>query len=77
MHGYNAAYLLVEVLKRIQGEPTGEKIAAEMERIKGLDTGLMSPLTFTAEQHAGSQSAAFMRAKDGKWSIVTDWIKGN
>ena len=77
MHGYNAAYLLVEVLKRIQGEATGEKIAAELERIKGLDTGLMSPLTFSAEQHAGSQSAAFMRAKDGKWTIVTDWIKVN
>jgi branched-chain amino acid transport system substrate-binding protein len=77
MHGYNAARVFVEALKLVQGEPTGDKLVAEMERIKGLDTGLMGPISFTREQHAGSQSVSFMRAKDGKWGIVTDWIKSN
>ena len=77
MHGYNAARVFVEALKRVQGEPTSEKLVVELERIKGLDTGLMSPLTFTPEQHAGSQSVSFMRAKDGKWAIVTEWVKAN
>ena len=77
MHGYNAARVFVEALKRVQGEPTGDKLVAEMERIKGLDTGLMGPISFTPEQHAGSQSVSFMRAKDGKWGIVTEWIKSN
>ena len=74
MHGYNAAQVFVEALKRVQGEPTSEKVVAELERIKGLNTGLMGPITFTPTEHAGSQSAAFMRAKDGKWAIVTEWI---
>ncbi len=77
LHGYNAARLFVEALKRVQGEPSGDKIVASLESIKGLDTGLMGPLSFSSEQHAGSQSVSFMRAKDGKWAIVTEWMKAN
>jgi branched-chain amino acid transport system substrate-binding protein len=77
MHGYNAARLFVEALKKVDGEPTGDKIVAALESIKGLDTGLMGPITFTPDQHAGGQSVAFMRAKDGKWGIVTEWVKAN
>lgn len=77
MHGYNAARVFVEALRRVQGEPTGDKLVAELERIKGLDTGLMGPITFSPDQHAGSQSVSFMRAKDGKWGIVTEWLKAN
>ena len=77
MHGYNAARLFVEALKRVEGEPTGDKIVAALESIKGLDTGLMGPITFSPDQHAGGQSVAFMRAKDGKWGIVTEWVKAN
>lgn len=77
MHGYNAAKLFTDVLKRIQGDPTSEKLVAELERTKTLDTGLMAPLAFSPDQHAGSQSVSFMRAKDGKWAIVTEWMKAN
>ncbi|HEY0294531.1 MAG TPA: ABC transporter substrate-binding protein [Bordetella sp.] len=75
MHGYNAAELFVEALKRVQGEPTGEKVADALEQIKDFDTGLMSPLSFSPDQHAGSQAVAFMRAEGGKWTVVTDWMK--
>jgi branched-chain amino acid transport system substrate-binding protein len=77
MHGYNAAEIFVEALRRVQGEPTSEKITAELEKIKGLNTGLMGPITFTPADHAGSQSVAFMRAKDGTWAIVTGWMGAN
>ena len=77
MHGYNAAEIFVDALKRVQGEPTSEKIVAELEKTKGLNTGLMGPITFTPTDHAGSHSAAFMRAKEGKWVVVTPWIGAN
>ena len=77
MHGYNAAMIFVDALKRVQGEPTSEKIVAELEKVKGLNTGLMGPVTFTSSEHAGSQAVAFMRAKDGKWAIVTEWVVAN
>ena len=75
LHGYNAGRLFVEAVKKIQGEPTGEKLAAAMESIKDFNTGLMGPLSFTADNHAGSQSVSFMRAKDSKWAIVTEWLQ--
>jgi len=75
LHGYNAGRLFVEAVKKIQGEPTGEKLAAAMESIKDFNTGLMGPLSFTADNHAGSQSVSFMRAKDSKWVIVTEWLQ--
>ena len=77
MHGYNAGKVFVEALKKVQGEPTGEKIAVAVEGIKGLDTGLMGLINFSSNQHAGSQSVAFMSAKDGKWEIVTEWVKAD
>ena len=77
LHGYNAGRLFVEALKQVQGEPTGDKLVAALEAIKGFDSGLMGPITFSPEQHAGSQSVGFMQAKDGKWVIVSDWIKAN
>ena len=77
MHGYNAARVFVEALKKVEGEPTGDKIVAALESIKNLDTGLMGPITFAPDQHAGGQSVAFMRAKDGKWGLVTEWVKAN
>ena len=75
MHGYNAGKVFVEALKKVQGDPTGPKIAAAVESIKGLNTGLMGVINYSSDQHAGSQSVAFMKAKDGKWEIVTDWVK--
>jgi ABC-type branched-subunit amino acid transport system substrate-binding protein len=75
LHGYNAGRLFVEAVKKIQGEPTGEKLAAAMESIKDFNTGLMGPLSFTADNHAGSQSVSFMRANDSKWAIVTEWLQ--
>jgi branched-chain amino acid transport system substrate-binding protein len=75
MHGYNATQIFVEAIKRVQGTPTSEKIVAELEKVKGLNTGLMAPVTFTPDQHAGSLAAAFMRAKGGKWLIDTPWME--
>lgn len=75
MHGYNAAQIFVEAIKRVQGEPTSEKIVTELEKVNGMNTGLMAPVTFTADQHAGSVAAAFMRARNGKWVIDTPWIE--
>lgn len=75
MHGYNAAQIFVDAIRRIEGTPTSEKIVAELEKVKGMNTGLMAPVTFTPDQHAGSLAAAFMRAKAGKWVIDTPWME--
>jgi ABC-type branched-subunit amino acid transport system substrate-binding protein len=75
LHGYNAAKIFVEAAKRTKGDLTPDALAASLESMSNFDTGLMAPVSFTKEQHAGSLAVAFMRAKDGRWVVVSDWIK--
>jgi ABC-type branched-subunit amino acid transport system substrate-binding protein len=77
LHGYTAGRIFVEALRSIKGNVDGESLVAALEAMKNYDTGLMAPITFSKEQHAGSLSVAFMRAKEGKWQIVSDWIKAD
>lgn len=75
LHGYNAAKIFVQAAKQVKGELTADSLVASLEGIKGYDTGLMAPVTFTKDQHAGSLSAAFVQAKDGRWVLVSGWLQ--
>jgi ABC-type branched-subunit amino acid transport system substrate-binding protein len=77
MHGYNAGKIFAEVLKLAGGKTDEALIVAALEGMKGFDTGLMAPLTFSATQHAGAQSGAIMKADGGKWKIITGWLAAN
>lgn len=77
LHGYAAGRIFIEALRSIKGEVNGESLVAALESMKGYDTGLMAPVSFSKDQHAGSLSVAFMRAKEGKWQVVSDWMKAN
>ena len=48
-----------------------------LESMKNYDTGLMAPLTFAADRHAGSMAGAIMKAEGGKWRIISDWLAAN
>ena len=48
-----------------------------LEGMKGYDTGLMAPLSFAADRHAGALSGAIMKAEGGKWKIISDWLGAN
>ena len=39
--------------------------------------GLMAPLSFAADQHAGALSGAIMKAEGGKWKIISGWLAAN
>lgn len=75
MHGYVAGKLLAEALKRAEGKADAESLVTALEGMKGFDTGLMGPTTFSAQQHAGNLSGAFMKAQGGKWKVITGWEK--
>jgi len=75
MHSYNAGKLLVETLKRAGGKTAPDAIVGTLEGIKDFDTGLMAPISFSKDQHAGSRSGAMMKAENGKWHVITSWLK--
>jgi branched-chain amino acid transport system substrate-binding protein len=77
MHGYQSGKIFAEVLKRSGGKTDEPSIVSALENMKGYDTGLMAPLTFSATQHAGAQSGAIMKAEGGKWKIITGWLSTN
>jgi ABC-type branched-subunit amino acid transport system substrate-binding protein len=74
MHGYQAGKLFAEALKRSGGKTDEASIVAALESMKNYDTGLMAPLTFSADQHAGALAGAIMKAEGGKWKIISGWL---
>ena len=77
MHGYQSGKLFAEIIKRAGGKTDEASIVSAMEGLSGFDTGLMAPLTFSSEQHAGALAGAIMKAEGGKWKIISDWLAAN
>jgi branched-chain amino acid transport system substrate-binding protein len=77
MHGYQSGKIFAEVLKRSGGNTDEPSIVAALESMKNYDTGLMAPLTFSKDQHAGALAGAIMKAEGGKWKIISDWLGTN
>lgn len=74
MHGFLAGKLFAEVLKRTGGKTDEASIVAALENMKDYDTGLMAPLTYSSDRHAGALAGAIMKAENGKWKIITGWL---
>ena len=77
MHGYQSGKILAEVLKRSGGKTDEPSIVSALESLKAFDTGLMAPISFSADQHAGSLAGAIMKAEGGKWKIISGWLAAN
>jgi ABC-type branched-subunit amino acid transport system substrate-binding protein len=77
MHGYQSGKIFAEVLKRAGGKTDEASIVTALESLKAYDTGLMAPISFSAEQHAGSLAGAIMKAEGGKWKIISGWLAAN
>jgi branched-chain amino acid transport system substrate-binding protein len=77
MHGYQSGKIFAEVLKRAGGKTDEASIVSALEGLKAFDTGLMAPLTFSPDQHAGSLAGAIMKAEGGKWKIISGWLAAN
>jgi branched-chain amino acid transport system substrate-binding protein len=75
MHAYNAARIFVEAVERAGGKTAPDTIVSALEAMKNFDSGLMAPVSFSKEEHAGSLSGAIMKAENGKWQVITEWMK--
>jgi branched-chain amino acid transport system substrate-binding protein len=66
------ALAVVEALKRLGRDITRDRFLAELENIHGFDPGIQaSPMTFSAENHAGVSSGAMIHLSDGKSVVVS------
>ncbi|HHW39143.1 MAG TPA: ABC transporter substrate-binding protein [Bacillales bacterium] len=75
VQGWVAAKIMVEGVRLADDPTTGEGIRAGLEKIANLDLqGLAAPVTFSADNHAGTNQIRLAQVKDGKFEVITDYI---
>ncbi|HAS55478.1 MAG TPA: hypothetical protein DCS42_15755 [Nitrospiraceae bacterium] len=73
LEGYLATKVLVEVLKGAGTELTRESALAAAERIKNLDISAGNSISFSPENHQGSQTVYPTVLKNGRYYLIKDW----
>lgn len=74
LHGYNAMKLFTYAVENIEGEITSESIVDQLESIQDWSGGLMGPISFSPDDHAGAKNLAILQAQNGEWVFITDWM---
>ncbi|MFM1652367.1 ABC transporter substrate-binding protein [Brevibacillus sp. B_LB10_24] len=75
IQGWVAAKIMVEGIKNAGDNLTGEGIKSGLERISNLEFGgLAAPVTFTPDNHRGTNQIRLGQVKNGKFEIITDYI---
>jgi branched-chain amino acid transport system substrate-binding protein len=75
--GYEAATILIDVLKSIDGPVTRESVTAALHALAPVSNPLVgTPYTFgVAASHASSQGTKVVKLEAGAWKIETpDWL---
>ena len=69
-----SAMALVAALEKVGPDLTREKLIAQLEKIRGLETGILAgPITWTADDHQGLKKAAAAGFIDGKPTVLRSW----
>jgi branched-chain amino acid transport system substrate-binding protein len=75
VQGWVTAKILAEGIKNAGDNLTGEGIKAGIEKISNLEFGgLAAPVSFTADNHRGTNKIRLGQVKGGKFEIITDYI---
>jgi len=81
VQGWTTMGVMSEAISRVieDGEEvTGPNVRAALEEMEGYETGgITSPLTFTADDHAGNKALVMYQVQDGEWVAVTDYISAD
>jgi branched-chain amino acid transport system substrate-binding protein len=73
LEGFLNAKLLVGILKRMGENVTSSRIKEVTERIKNLDLGMGTPISFGPDKHQGSEKIYYTTLSDGRFVPITDW----
>lgn len=73
LEGFLAAKVLAEGLKRAGKNPTREAFIEAVEEMKKVNIGAGNDISFSPENHQGSQKVYPTVIKNGKYQLITDW----
>jgi len=78
VQGWVTMKVMLEGVKRVSGDVSGESIKKSLESLKDFDTGGVTvPLTFSEQSHKGNLSTKVYKAdvKQNRWLPVTEYVK--
>ncbi|MDP9265326.1 MAG: ABC transporter substrate-binding protein [Chloroflexota bacterium] len=71
VQGWVTAKVLLEGIRRVKGEVTGENIKAALETLKDFETGgITDKITFSDKSHKGVLGTRVFQVKNGQWVQV-------
>lgn len=71
--GYVPAVVLVEGMRRAGKDLTREGLVAALEGLKGFETGITPPISYSPTTRVGHEGMFFGHIKDGKFVRTTPW----
>ena len=79
IQGWSAAKIIVAGIKEASettdGDITGEEIRVGLESLQDFDLGgLAAPVSFSADNHAGTEQTRIKIVKNGQWEQLTDYF---
>lgn len=72
--GYGEAKLFAEALDRTGKKVTQKAFIAALEGLRGVETGVLAPVSFSAQSHAGADSYVLVQVKNGEPTPISDWL---
>jgi ABC-type branched-subunit amino acid transport system substrate-binding protein len=73
--GFLNAKVMVEALRRIQGDIVPAKLAAAFESIHDFDLGIDAPISFGPSQHQALQYVYYVHVDHGRLMPAVDWTR--
>ena len=73
LEGYLAAKVFVEILKQAGNDLTRESFIAAAESMKNLDIQAGNVISYSADNHQGSQKVYPTLLQKGSFQLITDW----
>lgn len=75
IQGWVSAKIMIEGMKLADDPTTGEGIRGGLEKLNNLDLGgLAAPVSFSADNHAGTNQIRLAEVKNGKFEVFTEYI---
>ena len=74
LFGFAAGKVFAEAVGRLKGEFTLQAFYNVLNSMKGYDSGILPPVTFSADDHQGNKSFFKVVARNGRWAATGEVI---
>lgn len=73
LEGYLAGRLLLEGVKKVEGDLTRESLVGGLESLSGIDIGIGTEISFSRVEHQALHRVWPTQVKNGRWVSIDEW----